>query len=299
MIGDLAFHLGTHETSWLGLTQGDVDDEMLWPQWDGPTWFVSHRRLADRKRLPRARAGWALDSGGFSELQMFGEWRTTAAEYCDAVARYDQEIGGLGWAAPQDWMAEPIIRTGGRAGPVKFVGTDLSVEEHQRRTVANYVELRYIWSRYSDDSCPFIPVLQGWTLDDYLRCVDLYARAGIDLAEDRENFEEPLVGLGSVCRRQNTAEIAQIVGRLGRELGLAMHGFGVKSAGLVRYGHLLSSADSMAWSYGARREQALPGCKHKNCASCWRYALAWRRRLLDRLGTPDDGDQMALWGDVA
>ena len=36
------------------------------------------------------------------------------------------------------------------------------------------------WSRAL--GAPVIPVLQGWTLDDYLACVDLYASAGVDLA---------------------------------------------------------------------------------------------------------------------
>ena len=43
--------------------------------------FVSHRRLAGRRTLPRAIAPWALDSGAFSELSLYGEWRTTAGQY--------------------------------------------------------------------------------------------------------------------------------------------------------------------------------------------------------------------------
>jgi hypothetical protein len=50
-------------------------------------------------RLPRAAAGWALDSGAaFSELSLFGEWRTTPRQYVAAVRRYDDEIGKLEWA---------------------------------------------------------------------------------------------------------------------------------------------------------------------------------------------------------
>lgn len=53
-----------------------------------------------------------------------------------------------------------------------------------------------------------------------------------------------LVGLGSVCRRQSTAEIGIIAGTL-HAMGLKLHGFGVKREGLARYGHCLSSSDSM------------------------------------------------------
>ena len=64
--------------------------------------FVSHRRLAARKTLPPAAAGWALDSGGFSELSLYGDRRTTARDYNAAVRRYDDEMGKLEWAAFQD-----------------------------------------------------------------------------------------------------------------------------------------------------------------------------------------------------
>ena len=107
-----------------------------------------------------------------------------------------------------------------------------------------------------------------------LACMDLYRSAGVDLAT------RPRVGLGSVCRRQSTAEIAVIVTTLARR-GLRLHGFGVKTGGLHLYAHLLTSADSMAWSYAARRLPALPGCTgRKNCANCLVYAARWRTRVL-------------------
>lgn len=253
------FFLGCPEPSWLGLV-------------DVPL-FVSHNRLSrrsSRSPLPRARGPWALDSGGFTELQRHGRWRIGPEEYIAAVRRYRDEIGHLVWAAPQDWMCEPLIIHGGRAGHQEFVGTHLSVAEHQERTVENFIYLR----DHAPD-LPFIPVLQGWTLSDYLACVELYEQAGVDLTE------YPLVGLGSVCRRQATGEIGEITGALAGR-GLRLHGFGVKSKGLERYSGNLVSADSMAWSMNARMEPKRTGCTHraKNCASCLNYALAWRSRIV-------------------
>lgn len=237
----MRFYLGTHETSWL---------ERL----DVPL-FISHRRLAPRRRLSVARCGWALDSGGFTELSMHGRWATTMSEYVEATQRYSEQIGQLDWAAPMDWMCEPFV----------IEKTGLSVREHQERTVQNYLDLR--------DRGPFIPVLQGWTLADYERCIDLYDEAGVDLTA------EPVVGVGSVCRRQSTAEIGSIFGALSGA-GIACHGFGVKKEGVARYGRFLTSADSMAWSYRARRSWPLPGCTHKSCANCSKFALRWRDELL-------------------
>lgn len=81
------FYLGTHMDGWLAHV--------------GVPLFVSHRRLARRKTLPRARSGWALDSGGFSELSLYGEWRTTAEDYVAAVSgmtvRSASSNGRPGW----------------------------------------------------------------------------------------------------------------------------------------------------------------------------------------------------------
>lgn len=243
------FYLGTHEVSWL-------ERREFTGSWPVPL-FVSHRRLALRRTLPRPRTPWAVDSGGFSELSMFGGWKTSPAEYVTAVREYAR-IGNLEWAAPQDWMCEPVM----------LAKTGLSVEEHQRRTVANFLELKRL-----DDYMPFVPVLQGWRLSDYERCARMYADAGVDLAA------EPLVGLGSVCRRQATSEIGELV-ECFAERGLRLHGFGVKQSGWRRYGHLLRSADSMAWSFDARRSPAIAGHLHRNCANCPAWALQWRERML-------------------
>lgn len=242
----MLFYLGTHKTSWLSTA--------------GVPLMVSHRRLARRRSLPRAAAPWALDSGGFTELSTYGRWMTSPGDYVAAVRRYRDEIGRLDWAAPQDWMCEPWIlaETGG------------TVEEHQRRTIESYLRLRDL-----DPTLPWAPVLQGWALDDYLHCVDLYAASGVDLRRER------VVGLGSVCRRQSTGEIEAICSRLAG-LGLRLHGFGVKTLGLGRYGWALASADSMSWSYRARRSPPLVGCRHRSCANCLRFALRWRRGVLSR-----------------
>lgn len=247
----MRFYLGTHRESWLART-------------DVPL-FISHRRLARRRTLPRALGRWALDSGGFTELSMHGRWQTSPETYIAAVRRYRDEIGGLDWAAPQDWMCEPHMLT----------KTGLTVLEHQQRTITSVLNLRA-----QAPDLPIIPVLQGWTPDDYLDHVDQYTAAGLDLTT------EPTVGLGSVCRRQATGQIAHLVRTLA-SLGLRLHGFGMKLGAFTGtdVAANLTSADSLAWSYRARNDQPLPGCTHRTCANCIRYAHHWRTRLLARVDT--------------
>jgi hypothetical protein len=172
-------------------------------------------------------------------------------------------------------MCEPLVISGGVVAGQRFAGTHLSVAEHQRRTVLNYAQLRDM-----APDLPIIPVVQGWERDDYLRCVDLYwSLTGVDITT------VPLVGVGSVCRRQGTAEAGRILTAL-HGCGLhRIHGFGFKILGLTEHGDRLTSADSMAWSDTARKLRRLSGVAgctqaHKNCANCLPYALRWRRDVL-------------------
>ncbi len=228
--------------------------------------FISYKRL---RRQPTATrkptCEWSLDSGGFSEIAQHGKWIITPEEYIVDVGKY-MDWGGLNWAAPQDWMCEPHM----------IEKTGLSVAEHQRKTVDNFIKLR-------DEApdLPFIPVLQGWTMKDYKNCFDLYLDEGIDLTK------EATVGVGSVCRRQDTFEIEAIMNQL-YDYGLHnLHGFGVKINGLRRYGQFLQSSDSMAWSYAARmgvgercsRCKKEPG-RRKSCSNCLEYALEWRKDIV-------------------
>lgn len=244
------FFLGAHHPHWL------AD-----PRFSDVPLFVSHRSLGRYRTLPRATGTWALDSGGFTELSLYGRWFLQPADYARSVLRYRDEVGGLAWAAPQDWMCEPQIRQ----------ATGLTVEEHQRRTIASVQELRAL-------GAPVIPVLQGWGLWDYLRHVEGYDRAGIDLRA------EPVVGVGTVCRRQKTGMAATLMHMLHAE-GIRTHGFGFKATGLRACHTAMASADSLAWSYHARREPPMPGhsARHKNCANCPDFALSWREDLLASL----------------
>lgn len=225
--------------------------------------FISRRRLARRSgRLPVAICKWGLDSGGFSELSMYGEWRTSQKDYIKEVKTYITEIGNLEFAAQQDWMCEPFI----------LAKTGKSVSTHQLNTITNYIDLKS-----KAPALPWMPVIQGFTLDDYMRCVDLYYAFGIDLRREWK------VGIGSICRREGTLEIRKIVHAIA-QLGIPLHCFGMKEGGLTNLADEIASADSMAWSAGARRGNIkIIGHKHRTCANCIGYALHWREKMLQRV----------------
>lgn len=188
----MKFYLGTGQPSWL---------ERI----DVPLFLA--RNAMPKRRMPRARTSWCLDSGGFSALDK-GAWhlrtrhpyRFTTTEYAADVRRYQQEIGMLDWAAPMDWVCEPFV----------VWKHDLGVRVHQERTLANFAQLR------ADLGDVIIPVLQGWEAADYAAHVEMYDSAGFDLRQER------VVGVGSVCRRLADTEIGSVL-RLVESYGIRIH----------------------------------------------------------------------------
>ena len=289
MTGKPLLYFNTHMIHWLW-------DPQYLERLRGHALFVAIPRLLRRvSDFPKALHPYFIDSGGFSELQKYGRWRSTATEYVALIRRI---VGQLGpelcrGVAPQDCMCEDLVIYGGAgARGLRFAGTremrglqpgdpeqdrTTAVRIHQRLTVENYVELVSL-----APEIPFIPVLQGQTLEDYEYCDQLYREAGVRLVD------APVVGLGSVCRRQATSEIEEIVSHFYAK-GYRLHGFGVKTLGLERYAHKLASADSLAWSDDARRSKkgALPGHTHKNCASCIDWAIDWHGKRMAEI--PEGG----------
>lgn len=248
------FYLGTHDPGWLS-------------RLDIPL-FISRRRLfknPDRKRFPRARAPWVMDCGGFTELRTHGGWSITADRFIIEVERVRESIGNLQWVPCMDWMCEPSM----------IAKTGKSVVEHQALTIENFMYLR------ERLGAVVAPVVQGWELDDYLRHVEDYRAVGVDL------YAEPIVGVGSICRRDQDAQITAIMQALAP---LKMHAFGVRGRALLECREVLRSADSMAWSFDARYANPLPGCFHGpygtgNCANCIRYAVRWYADVVGKLNT--------------
>ncbi|MFE7072639.1 hypothetical protein ACFU96_21410 [Streptomyces sp. NPDC057620] len=254
---DRVTYLGTHQPVWLEREEFGQDCIPL---------CVAQHRLSGRSTLPRAITPWMLDSGGYKHLEKYGAWTLSPYTYAADARRYYDEISMMDVCAIQDWMCEDEI----------LAATGLTVADHQLKTVASYLNLMTL-----DAELPWMPIIQGRTLDDYLRCIDLYDQVGIDLTL------EPVVGIGSVCRLQRTDEAARIIETIW-SMGIRLHGFGFKVTGLRRVAQLLYSSDSMAWSYNAVNREPMPGCvgQHVHCGNCPKYARAWRNQLLNSL--PDD-----------
>lgn len=198
-----------------------------------PAAFVSVHRIARRKSGFPAN-DWIMDSGAFSTILKHRGYPDNPESYAAEIRRWAGN-GNLLAAVTQDYMCEPHM--------LKLTG--MTVEQHQRLTIERYdailaCELGGVY---------LMPVLQGYAPADYVRHLEMYG--------DRIG-SGAWVGVGSVCKRNgDPTAIEDVLLAIKRARpDLRLHGFGVKltSLGSALVRALLHTADSMAWSYSARKQ---------------------------------------------
>lgn len=210
--------------------------------------FISVNRLRLRKSNFKV-SDWIMDSGAFTEIATHGNYRVGVDQYVAQIERW-RSVGNMRAAVTQDWMCEPWI----------VAKTGKTVREHQRLTVERYDAIA------SKTTVYVMPVLQGYVIQDYLNHIEDYG--------DRLTSGK-WIGVGSVCKRNtNVAEIEDILFSIKSvRPDLRLHGFGLKTTALrsASVNDMLYTADSMAWSYAAR--------KSGRNANDWREAKAFEEKL--------------------
>jgi hypothetical protein len=216
--------------------------------------FISVNRLRERKSLFPAKE-WIMDSGAFSTILKHGGYPFPPDEYAREIVRWKSN-GKLLAAVTQDYMCERDM----------LAITGLTVADHQRLTIERYDALIT-----AATGVYIMPVLQGYTPCEY---VDHIGQYGDRLTPGM------WVGVGSVCKRNGSPKrvLDVLIAIKTERPDLRLHGFGLKitalSKGTIRA--LLESADSMAWSFAAR--------KKKQNANDWRNAEKFRARIDQPLG---------------
>jgi hypothetical protein len=193
--------------------------------------LVSVNSIKARKSDFRVKE-WMMDSGGFTEILNHGDHRLDVEEYARQVVRWAR-CGELLAAASQDYPC----------GPKLLDRTGLTVSECQSRTLERFRRLRALVPRRIN----LMPVLQGQLPAEYVRHLHAYG----DLLQPNA-----WVGVGNVVSRKSAEEVAVILRAIKEARpDLRLHGFGIKLALLrsPRVRNLLWSADSIAWSYAARK----------------------------------------------
>lgn len=194
--------------------------------------MISVNSIRDRKSyFPVGR--WIMDSGAFTEISNYGEYRHHPEEYAKQIRRWSL-CGKMLSAVTQDYMCEPFI--------LEKTGLDIAV--HQRLTISRYDAIVHLVRGASY----IMPVLQGFSGDEYVKHLKDYGSRITHGA---------WVGVGSVCKRNSKpAEVLSILKAIKCvRPDLMLHGFGLKKTSLrdKLICSVLYSSDSMAWSFSARK----------------------------------------------
>jgi len=214
--------------------------------------FISVNRLRKRKSAFEV-SDWILDSGAFTTILTHGDYPESVEVYAAEIKRWSKN-GNLLAAVAQDYMCE--------AHMLKITGK--TILEHQQLTIERYDALM----KCDVGGVYIMPVLQGYSPADYVRHIEMYG--------DRLKHGA-WVGVGSVCKRNGDPRAIEAVLMAIKAVrpDLRLHGFGLKSTALSSWivRELLFTADSMAWSFAAR--------KQGRNANDWREAKRWTDRIKD------------------
>lgn len=201
-----------------------------------------------RKQRMRSWVGWNtsslknadgleahLDSAGFVAMSLMNGFPWSPEQYIFGLC------AAYPWAsfASLDQCVEPEV------APDRF-----QVQERISKTV-NLNKTCQMLANDIGIGDRLMPVIQGATADDYLRCFDaLHGMIG----------DERTIGVGSMCRRKVAGAdgIVSIVDTLHRNLpdGIKLHLFGLKSDGAECVADLdgrVASIDSQAYGFRARK----------------------------------------------
>lgn len=199
--------------------------------------FISVNRVRTRKKAIGA-GQWIMDSGAFTEIATHGRYRSSVDDYAAVINRWSAQDPRLIAAVSQDYMCEPVI----------LQKTGMTIDQHQRLTIERYDALRALVR-----SVYVMPVLQGFDTADYVRHLEDYG--------DRIP-PGAWVGVGSVCKRNTELQTIRLIlaAILRCRPDLLLHAFGLKTTALAdgTIREMLHTADSMAWSFGARRRGENP-----------------------------------------
>lgn len=201
---------------------------------------INVQRLARRVK-PLGCGELLLDSRAFRVLELHGEHQLTPLAYALLAARIARLCGQI-TVVTQDYMCERYIFD----CRFRLLGVRFSVADHQRLTIARYDELSFYASRLG---LSVMPVLQGYSPAEYVSHVLQYGRR-LKIGM--------WVGVGSVCKRNaDPSAIRDVLYSIQRvRPDLRLHGFGIKTTSIAHpvVRQQLFSADSMAWSYAARKQ---------------------------------------------
>lgn len=164
-----------------------------------------------------------LDCGGFTMLNKFGDYPFSIVNLANLIIRTKPHF-----YAPNDYPCEPEI--------TRSLGLMTNTQRIEA-TVRNTIEMAEYENQLPGQ---MVPVIQGYTLSEYLYCLQLHAEAGTI---------RDYMAVGSMCRRISNDELSNLIPgiyRAAQKVGCAkLHFFGLKLSKHVQvYNEFIWSRDS-------------------------------------------------------
>ena len=216
--------------------------------------------LFRRPKLPEYIPKVAADSGGFVASRRASDYAFVAIQYVEWLCSFAPR-----WAATMDFPVEPEL-----AATAWLSASSRSAQPKWRA---------FFWDQFPDVVWPWVPTVQGWDVDDYVRHAEDLRPLVMDMQReynpwswDREDLAADAlaaqkadafrVGIGTLCRRTSARLVHQIVQAVVEVLpGVPLHLWGIKVSTLQSVLALppqVVSVDSAAWNgrFGRNIERA-------------------------------------------
>jgi hypothetical protein len=178
-----------------------------------------------------------VDSGGYQIMAHFdGEYPFSIREYLDWA-----DSIGADYVAGRDWICTPAedLGDGGNEDSREALPT---IPERINQTIEAQAEQAVLVDK-GDWDFEFVPVLQGYSVDDYRYCARRLRDAGV---------ARQFMGVGSTCSRDTTDKTRQIVEACHEELpGAQFHLFGATKSTFAdrQLWGLFTSGDTNSWRW--------------------------------------------------
>jgi hypothetical protein len=187
----------------------------------GVLWNSTNRRFQEAH--PPRHDSLFLDSGGFSLARENSEYPFSRTDYARVADRCQADL-----VATRDLPCEPQV--------------DRTAHATNRDRIAWSVTEATTQFRERPD-LPWVPVIQGYVVGEYLECVDLLESA---------KLVRPFMAIGSLCARRRVDRAWSVIQAVRRRLpDVRLHGFGIDLR-FVRDRRIraaLWSADTAAWKF--------------------------------------------------
>lgn len=227
-----------------------MDGSRGFPKWDfseknilisaGSLWSKKRRKLI-RRKIPKCKK-FFLDSGGFSLLNKYGDYPFSVRDYISLIKYYRSH-----YAAVMDYPCEPDINRNNYLGKLGYVELKeyKTNKERIEQTIAHTIEIL----NYEKELLPtqIIPVIQGYTIQEYKYCIDRMCELGIF---DNHKY----VAVGTMCRRISSKELRRYIVTITDYVWtthpkIKFHFFGLKLNALkdIACASRIYSCDSAAW----------------------------------------------------